>query len=263
MLRITVATLVVVNALLIGWDASRITDPQWSAPAAPPDDSVPTLRLLSEFDEAPAMVAAPSLCYAIGPLASPEDVAMVRARLENRAEDLNERTEQTQVASSHWVYMPPKDTREAAESLLRVMKARGIEDIAIVPNPDGRSIVSLGVYGRAEWAERRVEEVRSLGFAARSMARESTQTRYWLEFRQPTGTEFVGLPEGVSDAARSRVSCEDGTLLDSPRARPGVGRATLGNPSAAGAARPCPGVVEFTTLNVCRRLSSAGRATDL
>ena len=219
MLRITVATLVVVNALLIGWDASRITDPHGPAPAASASDTVPTLRLLSELDEMPAMVAPPSSCYAIGPLASPDDVAVVRARLDTRASDLRERAEQLQVASSYWVYMPPKDSREAAEALLRAMQARGIDDIAVVPNPDGRSIVSLGVYGRAEWAERRVEEVRALGFAARSMARESTQTRYWLEFRQPAGTELAGLPDSVSDAERSRVSCEDGTPLDAPRDR--------------------------------------------
>lgn len=219
MLRITVATLVVVNALLIGWDASRITDPQRSVSATPVDAAVPTLRLLSELDEMPVAVAPPTLCYAIGPLATPDELAVVRARLETRASNLRERSEQLRVASSHWVYMAPKDTREAAESLLRAMRARGIEDIAVVPNPDGRSIVSLGVYGRQEWAERRVEEVRALGFAARSMPRESTETRYWLEFRQPTGTELAGLPESLADVARSRVSCEDGTPIDTPRDR--------------------------------------------
>jgi hypothetical protein len=232
MLRITVATLVVVNALLIGWDASRITDPHRSASAAMPDESIPTLRLLSELDEAPAAATPPSLCYAVGPLASPDDVALVRARLEPAASDLRERAEQTQVASSHWVYMPPKDTREAAEGLLRAMQARGVEDIAVVPNPDGRSIVSLGIYGRAEWAERRVEEVRSLGFAARSMARESTQTRYWLEYRQPTGAPLAGLPEGFSGVERNRVSCENGQPLDTPRDRMMAG---------ADAATPRPG----------------------
>jgi hypothetical protein len=64
---------------------------------------------------------------------------------------------------------------------MSVLKQRGIADAYIMPAADQTNVISLGIFSETERAQRRAEEVRSLGFTPSIADRTRKDTVYWID----------------------------------------------------------------------------------
>ncbi len=113
-------------------------------------------------DEGAAAVIA-RYCFEIGPS---EDRAVME-RLQLAAQEAGGRaalSEQTQsVQDGYWIRLPEYLSYDQARSRYRELQKKGVDDIAIVPLPDKRYFISLGVYKRKDTVEDRRKEVLAAG----------------------------------------------------------------------------------------------------
>ena len=86
------------------------------------------------------------------------------------ADVLEMRHEERQVAGNHRVYLPPLESREAAEATLREIRKRGVHDVAVIRDGELANGISFGVFRQAANTNRRVAALERLGYTVRSRA---------------------------------------------------------------------------------------------
>ena len=75
-----------------------------------------------------------------------------------------------QVAGSRRVYLPPLESREAAEAKVREIRNRGVRDVAVIRDGELANGISFGVFRQAANTNRRVAALERLGYTVRSRA---------------------------------------------------------------------------------------------
>ena len=80
--------------------------------------------------------------------------------------------------SRHWVHLPPAASRKAARETFRELRGKGVRDIAVLRRDSGRNVVSLGVFGKKSNADRRVAQLKRLGYEAEVTASGKTVGEY-------------------------------------------------------------------------------------
>lgn len=117
-------------------------------------------------------------CFEIGPS---EDRAVVE-RLQLEAQEAGGRadfSEQTRtVRDGYWIRLPEYLSYDEARSRYRELQKKGVDDIAIVPLPDKRYFISLGVYKRKDTVEDRRKEVLAAGITPMIEDRMVDRTEY-------------------------------------------------------------------------------------
>ena len=119
-------------------------------------------------------------CRAVGPYAS-------RSRADNAAQLLSvdgmdaNVVEESVVERRYWVYLPPFVSRSAALEGERELRAHGIEDIQVLAGDSKENGISLGLYREPAAAERRLAQLRELGYAPVMEAVERRRPYFWIE----------------------------------------------------------------------------------
>jgi hypothetical protein len=196
--------------LLFGRPPTRVLPPAT-------DPGVPELRLLSEAsDSAPAASAATrtaalsaATCTTLGPFTTTADMRTSLQALTPHVARIQYREEQISQSRGFWVYLPATTTREAALGEARKLAAKGINDYYVVTAGDAQNTVSLGLFDDEANAQKRLAEIRQLGFGAKVKQRMDTEPAYWVDYAVPPGAAFdwqAWLP-GRSDLQSRRVDC--------------------------------------------------------
>jgi hypothetical protein len=196
--------------LLFGRPPTRVLPPAT-------DPGVPELRLLSEAsDSAPAASAATrtaalsaATCTTLGPFTTTADMRTSLQALTPHVARIQYREEQISQSRGFWVYLPATTTREAALGEARKLAAKGINDYYVVTAGDAQNTVSLGLFDDEANAQKRLAEIRQLGFGAKVKQRMDTEPAYWIDYAVPPGAAFdwqAWLP-GRSDLQSRRVDC--------------------------------------------------------
>ncbi len=114
---------------------------------------------------APAKAAVAAPCLATGEFQDMGTVEEARQWLEARgAEAVRVSRGTRQRVKDYRVYLPPVESREAADTVLSELRQKGVSDIAVIPKGVRKNAVSLGIYAREANASRRVERMEALGY---------------------------------------------------------------------------------------------------
>jgi hypothetical protein len=114
---------------------------------------------------------------------SPGDFGAARAVAETIARGTEFTERRVGPPTGWWVYVPPLETRGAANTRLADLKRQGIEDVSIVvEDPKYANGLSLGVFASEDAAAKRLAEVRKRGVKAEMGAREASSQRLYLRF---------------------------------------------------------------------------------
>jgi hypothetical protein len=138
------------------------SEPAKPAPEKPvePTPAVPASPQVVSAESTPAKALA---CYRLS-VAGANDVARLQQRLATL--DLGERLKSdiTGEASKYWVYVPPRDTLEAAQKKAAEIKSLGVNDYYIIQDK-GRwdKAISLGIFSTAEGANKHLENLQAKG----------------------------------------------------------------------------------------------------
>jgi Tfp pilus assembly protein PilN len=156
----------------------------------------------------PAKVAQLTLaCAEWGPI-SESDRARANKLLEPLALGKTLLSRRVEVTAEHWIYIPPKSSRSAADKALADLKKLGVSDSAVVLEPGQWNFaISLGVFRSKDGADARLAEVKSKGVkTATYRQREQTLAMTALVLREPTQATVSKLEELRAQVPGSTVT---------------------------------------------------------
>lgn len=119
-------------------------------------------------------------CQAVGPYGSRLDAKEAAARLGERQEQFTVVPTQTR-EQRFWVYLPPFVSRSAAMQGERELRAKGVRDIQVLAGDEKENGISLGLYRERSAAQRRLEQLRALGYAPRMDVIHQRRSYFWLQ----------------------------------------------------------------------------------
>jgi len=142
-----------------------------AAPTAARRQDEPTTMQASSASAAPTAVPATSSgadleCYVAAGLGTTSDADTVTAWLKERGADANPGFRDEEEVVNYQVYVPPLASRSAAKELIGRMKQAGLTDLVIMNKGDLRNAISLGLYKTEPTTQRRVSQVREMGYEA-------------------------------------------------------------------------------------------------
>ena len=151
------------------------------------DNSIDSSGALMEATAPGATVAvlADLDCVSVGAFRDLAEAVQASAALQAAGYVARQRVDQGDVWLGYWVSVQNFTSRAAAEQALADLAQRGISDAYILPGSDPANTLSLGVFNDAARAQRRVEEIRALGFDAQLADRKRAGSVYWLDVDLP------------------------------------------------------------------------------
>lgn len=120
-------------------------------------------------------------CVSVGAFRDLAEAVQASAALQAAGYFSRQRVDQGEVWLGYWVSVQNLGTREAAEAALAELGRNGISDAYILPGAGSGNVLSLGVFNDAGRAQRRVEEIRALGFQAELADRRRAGSVYWVD----------------------------------------------------------------------------------
>lgn len=103
------------------------------------------------------------------------------------AEVFDLRHKENRVVRSYRVYLPALPSAKEAATKLRELRGRGIRDVAVIRKGARANEISLGVFKSKSNAERRVAELRKLGYPAERAANTKTASEHAVRARAGGG----------------------------------------------------------------------------
>ena len=114
---------------------------------------------------APAEAAVAATCLATGAFRSMGAAEEARQWLEEHgAEEARVSGRTRERVKDYRVYLPPFESRKAADKVLSELREEGVIDIAVIAKGARKNAVSLGIYAREANAARRVVRLEALGY---------------------------------------------------------------------------------------------------
>jgi SPOR domain len=171
-------------------------------------DQVKSLTAQQVAKLGPAKVAQLTLaCAEWGPLSEADRVKATRL-LEPLALGRTMSSRRVDVTAEHWIYIPPKQNRAAADRAMADLKKLNVTDSAIVlENGQWNFAISLGVFRSKEGADARLAELKNKGVkTATYRQREQTVAMTALVLREPTQAMLSKLEEIKTQVVGSNVT---------------------------------------------------------
>jgi len=147
----------------------------------------------------PAKVAAlADVCLEFGPLTE-SDRTRALADLDSLALGKLLTQKRVETTTSFWVYLPPATSRAEADRRLAELRARGLDDVAVVDASPQRNAISLGLFQTEEAANNRLAEAQKLGVTnARVGPRQQVIANTMLVIRDPQAQVVAKLRDLMS-----------------------------------------------------------------
>lgn len=134
-------------------------------------------------------------CQILTPTLRPRDARRLAASWRRQGFDVAVELVTERQRLGYWVYLPPVPSLDEARQTMDRLRRAGIEDYALVGGGGATNIVSLGLFDRRSYAERRLQQMRGLGFAARMGERDRQVSAARLSLR-PGEQDLPPAPEG-------------------------------------------------------------------
>lgn len=190
-LRLAVLILLLLNcaaAALVVWRAHSQRPP---VTARLP--GVPELRLLRDalpVTARAAAVATTAQCLDLGPFTTQAEMHQAFAALAPRVPRIQYSVAESAVSRGWWVYLAAPSRAQALVQA-SALAARGLHDYYVITAGDRQNSISLGLFQEPANAQRRLAQVRALGFPAQLRQRVEQVPQYHIEFQLPATPGFA------------------------------------------------------------------------
>lgn len=181
---------------------------QARAPAEALDPEQPS-DMVSEA-QAPPPEPANKRCYSLGPFDGRPAAELWAQRIEVTGFPVAVRAIDERQRSTFWVYIAPVKDHQTALRIGRKLANKGIKDYFVVTDDDNPNAVSLGLFSRQEGAQRRLAQIRSLGFEPKIDVKHEEKTSYWLDYDETKG-------DPLPDLLWQSIAAENKTIQRIPR----------------------------------------------
>jgi hypothetical protein len=120
-------------------------------------------------------------CTSAGPFADLGQASQAQATLRTMGFQPRQRVEQGELWTGYWVSVRDFPSRDAAEAALEKLNDNGITDVYLMPGSDPANVLSLGVFSDYQRAQRRADEVRSIGLTPQISDRKRAGSVFWID----------------------------------------------------------------------------------
>jgi hypothetical protein len=120
-------------------------------------------------------------CTSVGPFADLGQASQAQATLRSAGYEPRQRVAQGELWTGYWVSVRDFPDRDSAEEALQTLNANGINDVYLMPGSEPANVLSLGVFSDYQRAQRRADEVRSLGLTPEISDRRRAGSVFWLD----------------------------------------------------------------------------------
>ena len=180
-------SLIVINLGVAAWHYRGGDSRQDGVIAEAGDQDGQQLVLLREHraqqeKEKAAKVAPARLCYGLGPFENSEHAKQAQQVLKQQGISAQSVTLRDTSRDGYWVVIPPATDRETARRSLEELKGKGVKDYFLVATGQHENAISLGVFSKQEHAERRINDINSMGFSPVIESVKLPRKVYWLEW---------------------------------------------------------------------------------
>jgi len=141
-------------------------------------------------------------CVSIGPFRDLSEATQASAALRGGGYDPRTRVAEGDVWAGLWVYLDDLPSHEEAQRAMTLLKRRGISDAYIMPSADLTNDISLGVFSEPTRAQRRAEEIKTLGFTPTIADRTRRGTVYWIDLDLKATDGLINPAELQSESGR-------------------------------------------------------------
>lgn len=196
-LRRIVLVLLLLNLAAAGWwlRAARIPPPHVAQAHGVPqlqllDEALPQKPAASPIAAlAPTAVSNPAQCVDLGPFTTQAEMREAFTSLQALVPSIQYRVAEAAVSRGWWVYLTAPG-REQALALARQLETHGVRDYYVITAGDQQNSISLGLFQEPANAQRRLAQLRALGFPARLRQRVEQVPQYYIEFQLPQTPGF-------------------------------------------------------------------------
>jgi hypothetical protein len=120
-------------------------------------------------------------CTSVGPFADLGQASQAQATLRTMGFQPRQRVEQGELWTGYWVSVRDFGSRDAAEVALKNLNDNGITDVYLMPGSEPANVLSLGVFSDYQRAQRRADEVRSIGLTPQISDRKRAGSVFWID----------------------------------------------------------------------------------
>ena len=170
-------------------------------------------------EESAAPPADPGLvCHTIGPLDNEDDISALADWFSAQGSQAKLRTDERREVASTWVFLPPLESREAADARVLEMQAANIDDIYVIPRGDMANAISLGLYSQKSSLARRVSQLKERGFTPSVLPRYRTVIASWFDVTTDVDQPMtVGVLDQIFPGLIvTEVACAEATIAGDP-----------------------------------------------
>ena len=122
-------------------------------------------------------------CWELGPFE--EEIRVRSLALPRGVRRLQVKHSRIRVPAGYYVLVPAQSSREQARAIARRLREKGVRDSWVFSSGPLKNAISLGMFSREENAQRRLEEIRRLGFPAELQQRHRSLEGYLVHVRGP------------------------------------------------------------------------------
>lgn len=155
-----------------------------TAPEQGADAKLDEIRQIASASNVPlptSQLPGKGKCLTIGPFSDLGVAKSARLALEENKIAVKNRKEMRQIKGAFWVYLPAYSDKETAQAASKVLAENGIKDYFIISADEETNGISLGLYNKKSFADRRQTDIARLGFKPLVATRERQREYWWLD----------------------------------------------------------------------------------
>jgi hypothetical protein len=139
------------------------------------------------------------LCFTYGPLLDIAESDRLEDWFRSRNLRANHRQTDDKGRQLFWIYLAPRDNKANAVAAIKDLKNKGVKDMRLISRGDMVNAVSLGLFSTQAAVNRRLREIKSIGYKPIVVPHYGGKKIHWLDIRidkkTPVLNEIIeGLP---------------------------------------------------------------------
>ena len=121
------------------------------------------------------------LCVSFGPFAESHQAGELSNWLKENEIQTKQRTESDGEDQLFWIYLSPSESKDEAIAAIEELRGKGIHDYKLIDKGKLQNAISLGLFSNQAAANRRLNELKNIGYLPFMVPYHKTQSIIWVD----------------------------------------------------------------------------------
>ena len=121
------------------------------------------------------------LCVSFGPFAESHQASELSNWLKENKIQTKQRAESDRKDQLFWIYLSPSESKDEAIAEIEELRGKGIHDYKLIDKGNLQNAISLGLFSNQAAANRRLNELKNIGYLPFMVPYHKTQSIIWVD----------------------------------------------------------------------------------